>query len=232
MSKVKYVDYLKEDEPIPGQNWVCLSFLAPEMAKIKNCSLRSIKIRGIYNRREDADKRAEQLRDLDPDFDVFVGEVGKWLPWDPTEEQVDEEKWREQEKELQRIAHNYKKAREQSKVMHEERKKELMKKSALEQEEKLSKIKDRLRKKIAEKKNKNKTNDSNNSDNLNSVNKLEKDKIKEMMDKIENKEKQLLEESKDILQDNIRISNEILKDEKDLENLNAELENLENISNC
>ena len=36
MSKVKYVDYLKEDEPIPGQNWVCISFLAPEMAKIKN----------------------------------------------------------------------------------------------------------------------------------------------------------------------------------------------------
>ena len=98
----KYIDYLKEDTPIAGQNFVCLSFVAPEVKKIKNCSLRGIKIRGVFNKKEDAEKHAESLRKEDPDFDIFVGEVGKWLPWDPNPEQVEEDRIN-REKTLERL---------------------------------------------------------------------------------------------------------------------------------
>lgn len=208
----KYVDYLTEDEPIPGQNWVCISFLAPEIEKIKNCSLRGIKIRGVFNKREDADIHAEKLRKKDPDFDIFVGEVGKWLPWDPAPDQVEDEKW--QEKELNHIAGNYKKAREQSKVVFDARKEELMKKTAVEEDEKLIKIKNRLKKKLEKQNNENK-NEENNEDKM-----LDKNKIQEMIKKIEDKEKELKDNRDNLLK-------KINKEQNDLNNIDKELEKAE-----
>ena len=75
------IDYLTEDKPIVNQKFVCLSFLSPE--GISNCKIRGLKIRGVYDTYEDATKEAKELRDMDKHFHVFVGEVGKWLPWDP-----------------------------------------------------------------------------------------------------------------------------------------------------
>ena len=75
------IDRLEEDDPIPRQNWVCMSFVSPE--GIKNTKIRCIKIRGTYATRKEADERAEYLRNIDSNFDVYVGEVGKWLPQDP-----------------------------------------------------------------------------------------------------------------------------------------------------
>lgn len=218
----KYVDYLIEDEPIPGQNWVCISFLAPEIEKIKNCSLRGIKIRGIFNKREDADTHAEKLRKKDPDFDIFVGEVGKWLPWDPDPDQVEDEKW--QEKELNHIASKYKKAREQSKVVFEERKDEMMKKTAVEEDQKLIKIRDRLKKKLEKQKNKNDNNTELNDNNT--ENKLlNNDKIDEMMKKIKDKEEELKINRDNLLKKNIHINDE----EKELNNINKELKKAEKL---
>ena len=44
---------------------------------------RGIKIRGVYPTQEEAEMRAKMLREHDPHFDVFVGPVGLWMPWDP-----------------------------------------------------------------------------------------------------------------------------------------------------
>jgi len=44
---------------------------------------RGLKIRGVYPSQEEAEKRAKLLRENDPHFDVFVGPVGVWMPWDP-----------------------------------------------------------------------------------------------------------------------------------------------------
>jgi hypothetical protein len=153
----KYVDHLTEDSPIPGQNWVCISFIAPEIEKIKNCSLRGIKIRGVFSKKEDANSHAEKLRQTDPDFDIFVGEVGKWLPWDPNPENVEDERY--QEKELNHIVSNYKKSREQSAVMYEERKKEMMQKNTKDEDVKLKKMRERLQSKLADKKHEKSKND-------------------------------------------------------------------------
>jgi hypothetical protein len=129
----KYIDYLTEDEAIPGQKYVCLSFVSPE--GIKNCTMRGLKIRGVFNELDKANKHAEKLRKGDPDFDVFVGEVGKWLPWDPAPENVEEENY--QEKELNSLVKAYKEQMDKSKEAFDVRKEELMKKIEDEEEAKL-----------------------------------------------------------------------------------------------
>ena len=134
------VDYLDVDESIPGQNYVCLSFVSPEALmqekeKFKTAkflqsyckdkklefnkvyeeykdftykyndnlqkdfdeqnkfqtNIRGIKVRGVYETKESAEKRAKKLQTLDADFHVFVGQVGFWLPWDPNADKIEDE---------------------------------------------------------------------------------------------------------------------------------------------
>jgi len=44
---------------------------------------RGIKIRGVFPSQEEAELRAKMLREQDPHFDVYVGPVGLWMPWEP-----------------------------------------------------------------------------------------------------------------------------------------------------
>lgn len=46
-------------------------------------SVRGFKARGNYSTQEEAELRAKMLREADPHFDVYVGPVGTWLPWEP-----------------------------------------------------------------------------------------------------------------------------------------------------
>jgi hypothetical protein len=46
-------------------------------------SVRGFKSRGNFASQEEAELRARLLRETDPSFDVFVGPVGLWMPWDP-----------------------------------------------------------------------------------------------------------------------------------------------------
>ena len=46
-------------------------------------SVRGIKIRGSFEDLEEAKLRAEVLRESDPYNQIYVGEVGKWMPWEP-----------------------------------------------------------------------------------------------------------------------------------------------------
>lgn len=46
-------------------------------------SVRGFKARGNFATQEEAELRAKLLRERDPAFDIFVGPVGTWLPWDP-----------------------------------------------------------------------------------------------------------------------------------------------------
>jgi len=146
----KYVDHLDEDEQIPGQKWVCLSFVTPQMQRIKNCKISGLKVRGVFNTHEDAKKHAQKLRMKDPNFGVFVGEVGKWLPLHPDPEQVEEEIY--QEKELNSLIGNIKKNKKQENIDFQNRKEKLMKKTQVEENSKLNKVRARLRKKLAAKK--------------------------------------------------------------------------------
>lgn len=46
-------------------------------------SVRGIKIRGSYSTQGEAEARAKSLREIDPHFDIYVGPIGTWMPWDP-----------------------------------------------------------------------------------------------------------------------------------------------------
>ena len=140
VAKEEKIDYLEVDEHIPGQDWVCMSFVDPDdmieskesfkVAKFlqsvckdkdmdfkrvqeqykdftykfqdelqrdydEQCgfktNIRGLKIRGTYSTRDEADRRAKKLQTLDSDFNVFVGQVGYWLPFNPCADKIEDE---------------------------------------------------------------------------------------------------------------------------------------------
>jgi hypothetical protein len=140
-STTKYIDYLDEDEPLNGQLYVCISFLSPE--GVKNCSMRGLKIRGVYPSYDLAKARAEILRKKDPHFDVFVGEVGKWLPWDDKDKSYDVE---HMNNELNDLMRKYKENKDKSNMLYEQRKNEMQ--SGRYEQRRIKKMQQRLRKKM------------------------------------------------------------------------------------
>lgn len=139
----KYIDQLTEDDKISNQEWCCISFISPET--LKNCNFRGIKVRGVYGTRDEAVKRAEFLQKIDPDFNIYVGEVGKWLGWDPDPNTIDDQVYRE--KKLQDIMNNYKKNQEKTKILEKERHDLMLEESVRNESTKDSSTKDRLRRK-------------------------------------------------------------------------------------
>ena len=164
-------DFLEVDSRLPGQNYVCLSFVSPDKIikqkevffatkfleyifndneqivqdirdKIMNkeitidynnieklygdwkylknenieaeffevneyrTTMRGLKVRGVYDTSKEANIRAQVLRKRDPSFNVFVGQVGYWLPWDPESESVPEQEY--QESQLNELVKKYK----------------------------------------------------------------------------------------------------------------------------
>ena len=100
VSKYTTIDHLDEDTPIKGQEFVCLSFVSPE--GVMNTTLRSVKFRGAFGTYEEAKKYAAKLQRKDKYFDVFVGEGGKFLPWDPDPHSVSNVKYAD--KKMQKLA--------------------------------------------------------------------------------------------------------------------------------
>lgn len=163
-------DFLEVDQKIPGQNFVCLSFVSPEKVikqkefyfltkfldhlinnqersvqdireKMLNkelsityekveeiyddwlysnkenleseffekneyrTTMRALKVRGVYDTQKEATIRANVLRKKDPNFNVFVGQVGYWLPWDPEAHDVPEQEY--QESQLNELVKKY-----------------------------------------------------------------------------------------------------------------------------
>lgn len=128
-------DYLDNDEPINGQKFVCLSILtnksikdlsSGEIIKSDN-NARGIKIRGVYNTMEEAKKRCEQIRQFDKVFNVFVGEVGSWLPWDDDPETAEEAVYAEEK--LNQLMKSFKEQQIKAKEYHEIRKQQLVEQS-------------------------------------------------------------------------------------------------------
>lgn len=160
MSNTEREDFLEVDPKIPGQNYVCLSFVSPEkflkqkevffMTKfmehffntddllsvetrekmlnkeykftyenIENLykdwkfgktegleaefyemcdfttTMRTVKVRGVYDTQKEANIRAQVLRKKDPNFNVYVAQVGYWLPWDPEPDAIQDQEYQE-----------------------------------------------------------------------------------------------------------------------------------------
>jgi hypothetical protein len=46
-------------------------------------STRGVKVRGVFPSQEEAEMRCKLLRQVDPNHDVYVGQVGLWMPFHP-----------------------------------------------------------------------------------------------------------------------------------------------------
>ena len=54
-------------------------------------NIRGVKVWGVYDSRREAESRAKKLHMMEPNFHVFIGQVGYWLPWDPEADRVNDE---------------------------------------------------------------------------------------------------------------------------------------------
>jgi hypothetical protein len=159
MSKEIKEDFLEVDPEIPGQKYVCLSFVSPEEV-LKNkelffvhsflktmaekydlkfedledkykdflfarqedlekkfyedndfrTTIRGLKVRGVYDTLKEAQVRSKVLQRRDPAFNVYVGQVGFWLPWDPNPLKVENQEYAEQQ--LNELVKKYKENQE------------------------------------------------------------------------------------------------------------------------
>lgn len=143
MSKV---DYLTEDSLLPtDQKFVCLSFLTDSENK---STLSGIKVRGIFETYELACNHAKRVQTADPYFNVFVGEAGKWLPFDPNPDSKAVKDSEYANEQLNTMMKSYLENQEKAKVYHEQRKNEMVRKNILEnmtsKEENLQELKTEL----------------------------------------------------------------------------------------
>jgi hypothetical protein len=120
-------DYLDEDPVISNQLFACISIFTPnsiktpegEVIKQEN-NVRAFKIRGVYSSSEKAEKRCEEIRKFDRYHHVFVGEVGKWLPWDDDASNAEEAVYAEPK--LNEMMKAYKDSQQKAVEYNEERK--------------------------------------------------------------------------------------------------------------
>ncbi len=121
------VDYLTEDSLMPeGQKFVCISFLSDPDNKL---TLKGIKVRGVFSEIEKASEHAKKLQELDQYHNVFVGEVGKWLAFEPDANSEAAGNPEYANDQLNELMKGYMKNQEKSKIFHEQRKYEQLKKS-------------------------------------------------------------------------------------------------------
>ncbi len=131
-------DYLDEDKPfrqlVKKQNFVVLSMLTPnsfpedKREQYKDQKILGVKVRGVFETYEQAKARSEQLQKLDKFHNIFVGEVGKWLPFNvdiSTMQTEDDPVYRE--KSLNTYMKAYKDSLKEEEVTEKERKEEQLK---------------------------------------------------------------------------------------------------------
>lgn len=95
---------------------------------------RGLKVRGVYETEREAKVRAQVLQRKDPSFHVFVGQVGYWLPWDPSADGIADQEYTEGA--LNDLVKKYKENIQQRDDHYEEVKREKLEKIRKENEEK------------------------------------------------------------------------------------------------
>lgn len=58
-------------------------------------TIRGLKVRGVTGTHGEAVALSKKLQRNDPIHNIFLGEVGKWLPWDPKPHQIQEQEYAE-----------------------------------------------------------------------------------------------------------------------------------------
>tara|TARA_B000000475_G_scaffold244520_1_gene217089 strand:- start:57 stop:734 length:678 start_codon:yes stop_codon:yes gene_type:complete len=87
-------------------------------------NVRGVKVRGIYDTKKEADVRAKVLQRQDKHHSVFVGQVGYWLPWDPSLSYLDKVDGQYLDNDLNTLMQKYNENQESKDVFFQEMVKE------------------------------------------------------------------------------------------------------------
>jgi len=98
--------------------------LEDEFHKQKNfqTTMHGLKVRGVYSTQEQANARAKALNKKDPYFNVYVADVGEWLPWDPDPDDVKDQEY--QSDDLNKLMKSYRENAEKRDEFFEEDKRQ------------------------------------------------------------------------------------------------------------
>lgn len=125
---VKEIDYLFEDPPINGQNFALVSIVGPNLQQ--RCNVYGIKIRGVAESMDKARTMSQKLTKIDPDYDIYTVEVGKFFPLDVDPLKLSNVEY--QNSQLNNLIKNYLENRENANIEYEKRKNEMLKKAIAE----------------------------------------------------------------------------------------------------
>jgi hypothetical protein len=117
------IDYLPEDNSIPGQRYALLSIVGPHMRQ--KCDTWGVKVRGIVDTIDQAKALSKKIINYDNDFDIFTAEVGKFFPLNVDPLQVDEVEY--QNEQLNTLMKKYYQNKEDNTQQWNERKQEMTK---------------------------------------------------------------------------------------------------------
>lgn len=85
-------------------------------------SVRGIKVRGVYDTYREAEVRSKVLQRMDNRFDVFIGQVGYWLPWHPDVNRIEDQEYLNDD--LNTLMKEYKKNEEKRDQFYNQQKQE------------------------------------------------------------------------------------------------------------
>jgi hypothetical protein len=82
-------------------------------------SVRGVKVRGVYGNPKEAELKAKKLQTKDKYHNIFIGDLGKWLPWDPQPHEITEQEYAQDE--LNTLMRKYKENEDNREKYFEER---------------------------------------------------------------------------------------------------------------
>lgn len=82
-------------------------------------SVRGMKVRGVFGNPKEAELKAKKLQQKDKYHNIFIGDVGKWLPWDPQPHEVGEQEYAQDQ--LNTLMRKYKENEDNREKYFEER---------------------------------------------------------------------------------------------------------------
>jgi hypothetical protein len=84
-------------------------------------TIRGIKVRGVFASEGEAQIRAKRLQKADPNFNIYLGAVGKWMAWEPDPNKVTDSEYANDE--LNNLMKKYRENEENRDVFYNEQKK-------------------------------------------------------------------------------------------------------------
>jgi hypothetical protein len=114
----------KTTERLDNQNWFCVSFLVDESS-----SLVGIKVSGAFEKEDEAQDFAKSLRDINDAVNVFVGQLYKWMPFNPTPDSEEAGESDYSNPQLNETMKEKKRNEQKAKIYHEFRKNEEIKRN-------------------------------------------------------------------------------------------------------